>query len=140
MPFDIKIKNPLGSIKDFAEIAANLGIEKAQEAMAQVNLLLKLLQSAGYAVGGLNIELCIPPKITVNLKTTPALKEEKLAQIVEEHNGEKVIVAVVASLIQANKLRGSITVETLALDGIEIVMTTTPNITLQWKDRSTLAA
>jgi len=49
--------------------------------------------------------------------------------------GQTAITAVVASLIQANKLRSSVTVETLELEGIEIILTTTPNITLQWADK-----
>jgi len=38
-------------------------------------------------------------------------------------------------LIQANKLRGSVTVETLELEGIQIILAPAPNITLQWKDK-----
>jgi hypothetical protein len=140
MAFEMKIKNPLGTLKDAAEIAANIGLEKTQEVMTQINSLLKALQSAGYGVDSLDVELNLPPKVTVKLKTTPALKEEKLTEILRDHPDEKVIVGVIASLIQANKLRASITVETLALEGVEITLTASPNITLQWKDRAALAA
>jgi hypothetical protein len=111
-------------------------MEKTQEVLGQINLLLQLLQSAGYGVANLDIELNLPPKVTMKLKTGPAVKEEKLGQILLDHAGQTAITAVVASLIQANKLRSSVTVETLELEGIEIILTTTPNITLQWADKN----
>jgi hypothetical protein len=137
MPFDAmsKLKNPVSTLKEATETIANVGMEKTQELLGQMNLLLQLLQSAGYGVASLDIELSLPPKVTVKLKTGPAVKEEKLSEILRDHADQRVITTVVASLIQANKLRGSVTVETLELEGIEIILTTTPNIALQWKDK-----
>jgi hypothetical protein len=137
MPFDAmsKLKNPVSTLKEATETIANVGMEKTQELLGQMNLLLQLLQSAGYGVASLDIELSLPPKVTVKLKTGPAVKEEKLSEILRDHSDQRVITTVVASLIQANKLRGSVTVETLELEGIEIILTTTPNIALQWKDK-----
>jgi len=125
----------VGTLKEATETLANVGMEKTQELLGQINLLLQLLQSAGYGVASLDIELSLPPKVTAKLKTGPAVKEEKLGEILRDHADQRVIAAVVASLIQANKLRASVTVETLELEGIEIILTTTPNISLQWKDR-----
>lgn len=137
MPFDAinKLKNSASSLHDATEALASLGMEKTREVLAQVNLLLQLLQSAGYGIGSLDIELSLPPKVTIKLKTGPAVKEEKLDTILREQADRKVVTAIVASLIQANRLRGSITVETLELEGLEIILATTPNITMQWKDK-----
>ena len=138
MPFDAMNKlrsNPMGTLQDATDTLANLGLEKTREALAQLNLLLQLLQSAGYGVGSLEIELSLPPKITMRLKTSLAVREDKLTAILSEHTDKKVVMAVVASLIQANKLRDSITLETLEFEEVQIILTTTPNITLQWKDR-----
>jgi hypothetical protein len=140
MPFDAmsKFKNPASAFKDATETIANAAVQKAQELLAQMNLLLQLLQSAGYGVSSLDIELSIPPRITMKLKTGPVVKEEKLNEILRDYADQWAITAVVASLIQANKLRGSVTVETLELQGVEIILTTTPNISLQWKDKEQL--
>ena len=136
MQFDsIKFKNPMSALNQAVQVIGNVGMEKTQEVLGQINLLLQLLQSAGYGVANLDIELNLPPKVTMKLKTGPAVKEEKLSEILRDHADQRVITTVVASLIQANKLRGSVTVETLELEGIEIILTTTPNIALQWKDK-----
>jgi hypothetical protein len=152
MQFDAmnKIKNPMSVITGAKDSLANvdlatltevtgtvakLALEQSRKLLAEINLLLQLLQSAGYGVASLDVELNLPPKVTIKLQTGPAVKEEKLTEIVRDHADQKVVTTVVASLIQANKLRGSVTVDSLAMAGIEIVLTTTPNITLQWKDK-----
>lgn len=133
-PFS-RITIPTVSLADTVDAIAKAGLDKSHEVLAEINLLLQLLQTAGYGVASLDIELNIPPKATVKLKTSAAVSDEKLNDILS-HNNQGLVTVVVASLIQANKLRSSITVETLELDGIEIVLTTVPNITLQWKDKS----
>jgi len=136
MGFDLnKLKDSASSLKDATNVLANMGMEKAQEVLAEINLLLQLLQQAGYVVANLDFELNLPPKVTIKLKTGPAVKEEKLAPILRDYADKKVVTAVVGALIQANRLRSSVTVETLELAGVEIGLTTAPNITLQWKDK-----
>jgi hypothetical protein len=99
-------------------------------------LLLQLLQSAGYGIGSLEVELGVPPKVTIKLRTSPAVTEEKLAAILREHADKKVVSGVVALLIQANRLRDSVTVETLELGEVQIIVAAPPNITMQWTDRT----
>lgn len=134
MGFDLnKLKGPM---QEATETLASLGAEKSREILLQANLLLQLLQSAGYGIGSLEIELGVPPKITIRLRTGPAVKEEKLAAILREQADKKVITGIVASLIQANRLRDSVTVETLELGEVQIILAATPNITMQWSDRT----
>ncbi len=135
MPFDVLSKGKLTALKDAADTLVILGMEKAQEVLAEINLLLELLQTAGYGVGSLDFELTLPPRVTIKLKTGPAVKEEKLSAILHDHADKKVVTTIVASLIQANRLRSSVTVETLELSEVQIMLTTSPNITLQWKDK-----
>jgi len=138
MAFDLR--SSVGVLQGGTETLASLGMEKGRETLAQANLLLQLLQSAGYGVSGLDVELGLSPKITIRLKTSPAVKEEKLNAILRERADKKLVTAITASLIQANKLRGSVTVETLELEEIQIVLSTPPNITLQWKDKTDAGA
>jgi hypothetical protein len=46
--------------------------------MNQANLLLHLLQDTGYQVGDLDLELGVPPTISVTLKTGPTMSDSKL--------------------------------------------------------------
>jgi hypothetical protein len=111
-----------------------LAAEKSREVLLEANLLLQLLQSAGYGIGSLEVEVGVPPKITIKLRTGPAVTEQKLAAILREHADKKVITGIVALLIQSNRLRDSVTVETLELGEVQIIVAATPNITMQWTD------
>jgi hypothetical protein len=136
MQFDVmKLRNSVPTLTDAIGTIEHVGTEKTHEALAQINLLLQLLQSAGYGISALEVELTFPPKVSVTLTAGPAVKEEKLNEILRDHAGQTVITMVIASLVEANKLRGCVTVETLELESIEIAMTATPCVTLQWQDK-----
>ncbi|HTS35249.1 MAG TPA: hypothetical protein VMH04_06230 [Candidatus Solibacter sp.] len=126
----------LDPIKSFGSTVQDAATKQAQEVLAQINLLLKLLQSAGYSVGNFDFELGLPPKVTIKLKTGTLVNEEKLAEIVGENSDKSAIVAIVTALMQANKLRTQVTVDSLKMEDVEIVLATTPTITLQWTDRA----
>ncbi len=136
MAFDM-----LDKLKQAKETVADFGVEKTREALVELNLLLGLLQdSAGYEVSNLEIELSVPATVTIDLKATPALNEDKLSAILRDNQDKKMVTVIVASLIQANRLRSGVTVETLELKEIKIVLTTMPKVTLQWKEKGRAAA
>ncbi len=126
----------LGKLKEAKDSLAGLGLEKTQEVLGEINLLLTLLKDAGYEVNQLEIEVGVPPKVTINLMTGSGVSDEKLNAIFRENQDKKVLAAIVASLLQANKLRGSVEVETLELKDVKIVLTASPSITMQWKEKS----
>ncbi len=64
MAFDV-----MGTLKKTKDALVDLGAEKTQEVLSEVNLLLRLLQDAGYEVSQLEIELGVPPTVTIDLKT-----------------------------------------------------------------------
>jgi|ERR1700722_11591375 len=75
------VTETIANVKDITDTIANVAMEESQKVLGQINLLLQLLQSAGYGIATLDIELNVPPKVTVKLETGPAVKEEKLGEI-----------------------------------------------------------
>jgi hypothetical protein len=119
---------------------AELGAQKATDAVNQTNLLLKLLQDAGYQVGDLDVELGVPPTISISLKTGPLLSDAKLDAVYQANKDNDVVGLVLGALIQANKLRDMVKLETIELRDAKIVLKATPSITLHWKEKSTASA
>ena len=113
-----------------------VGLEKAQQALGEMNQTLKLLQAGGYRVNQLDLELGLPPTVTVDLRTSAALSESKLRAALPSNGGKDLASIIIGTLIEANKLRGSIDVDTLELQGAKIVLKTTPTVTLLWKDKT----
>jgi hypothetical protein len=133
MNFD-SITKGLGS--KVADQLADMGTKKATEAMNQANLLLKLLQDAGYQVGDLDLELGVPPTISISLKIGPMMSDSKLDAVYQANKENDVLALVLGALIQANKLRDMVKLETIELKDAKIVLKTTPSITLQWKEKA----
>ena len=129
----------LSKFKEVKEAVAEVSTGKTEELVANINLLLKLLQDAGYEICQLNIELSMPPVVTIDLKTDSGVDETKLNALSEANKDKQVVSTILASLAHANRLRHSIEVETLELLGAKIVLTTLPKISLQWKQKKAAA-
>jgi len=122
--------------KGVSSKVADLGTQKAAETLDQANLLLKLLQDAGYQVGEVDVELSVPPSISVTLKTGPMLSDSKLDSIYEANKGNDALALILSGLIQANKLRDKVKLETIELKDTKIVLKATPSISLHWKEKA----
>jgi len=129
----------LSKFKEVKDAVSEVGFGKADEIVTDVNLLLKLLQDAGYEIGQLNIELSVPPIVTIDLKTNTVVDEAKLTAISQANKDKQVVSTILASLAQANRLRHSVKVETLELLGAKVVLTALPKISLQWKQKAETA-
>jgi len=132
--------DPLGKLQKLKETALDLGAQKATEAMTQANHLLTLLQDAGYQVGELTIDLGVPPTITIELKPGPLMDDGKLDGIFQANKDNEVLALVLGSLMQANKLRDKIRLETIELKSTKIVLKTPPSISLHWKEKTIVNA
>jgi hypothetical protein len=118
----------------------DLGAQKAAETMSQANLLLHLLQDAGYQVSDFDLEFGVPPTISITLKTGPAMTDSKLDAVYQANKENDVLALVLGARIQANKLRDMIKLETIELKDAKIVLKATPSITLQWKEKAAASA
>ena len=126
--------------KTVSSKVADLGAQKATETLDQANLLLKLLQDAGYQVGDFDVDLGVPPAISITLKTGPMMSDGKLDSIFQANKGNDVLALVLGGLIQANKLRDKVKLETIELKDTKIVLKATPSISLHWKEKSAASA
>jgi hypothetical protein len=123
----------IANLKKVGTTVAGVGIQKAQEGMSQVNLLLRQLQDAGYEIGEMEAQLSVPPEITVQLKTGPTLTDGKLQAAFQANQDNEFVAGILGALVQANKLRDSVNVDTIELAGARVVVKLPPSITLEWK-------
>jgi hypothetical protein len=132
--------DPMAKLQGLKEKAADLGTQKATEAMSQANQLLRLLQDAGYKVGELEVEVGIPPTITIDLKPGPLTNDSKLDRVFQANKDNDVLALVLGTLIQANKLRDMVKLDTIELNDAKIVLKTSPSISLHWKEKANAGA
>ena len=127
--------DPMAKFKELKSTVADVGIQKGQEVLGEVNLLLKQLQDAGYEVSEMEAQLSVPPEITIHVKTGPMVSDSKLLAASQANQNNDVVGLILGSLVQANKLRDSVNVDTIELKGARIVLKASPSITLEWKEK-----
>jgi hypothetical protein len=132
--------NPMDRLREVKEMALDVGAKQGAEIMKQTNQLLTLLQDAGYQVGELNVDLGVPPTVTVELKAGPLVNYSKLDTIYQANKDNDVLAMILGALIQANKLRDMVKLETIELKGTKLVLKTPPSISLQWKEKAAASA
>ena len=132
--------NPMDKLQKVKEMALEAGAKQGAEAMSQVNQLLTLLQDAGYQVGELTVDLGVPPTITVDLKAGPLMSDGKLEGIYQANKENDVLAMILGALIQANKLRDMVKLESIELKGAKLVVKTPPSISLHWKEKTAATA
>jgi len=126
----------LNKMKSLTNTASDLATQKTVQLLSDLNLVLGLLPDAGYEVGEMEVELGITPKVTIALKLGQAANEARLKTILDKVDNA-MLAAIITSLIQAGKLQDSVSVETLELKDVKVVLTATPNVSLQWKQKVT---
>jgi|SRR5215467_6832302 len=137
MNFDSVTKGLGGKVMEKVE---ELGAQKVAETMSQANLLLKLLQDAGYQVGDLEMELAAPPKVKITLKTGTMMSDSKLDAVYQANKGNDMLALILRALIQANKLRDMVKLDTIELKDAKIGLETPPSITLHWQEKAAAGA
>jgi hypothetical protein len=128
--------NPMEKLQKAKEAAFHFGAQQAVEVMNQTNQLLTLLQEAGYQVGELTVDLAVAPTVAIDLKTGPLMSDSKLDGVFQANKDKDVPAVVLGALIQANKLRDMVKLETIELKGAKLVLKTPPSISLHWKEKT----
>ncbi len=131
----------LGSMmKDVGGKIADQVSQKAAETMNDANKLLALLQEAGYKVTEFEVELKATPKMTISLTTDAMVSDSKLESIIQANKENEVITLVFSALVQANKLRGKVSLNTIELKSAKIALEALPSVSLQWKEKAAATA
>ena len=126
----------LNKMKGLKDTVSDLATQKTVQLLSDLNLVLGMLPDAGYEVAEMEVELGITPKVTIDLKLGRGTNEARLKTILDKVDNA-MLAAIIASLIQASKLQDAVSVETLELQDVKVILTATPNVSLQWKQKAT---
>jgi hypothetical protein len=130
MPFD------MNKLKVGKDMVADLATQKTIQLLSDLNLVLGMLPDTGYEVGEMEVELGLTPKVILGLKLGRAPNEARLKMILETVDNA-LLAEIVKALMQASKLQGAVSVETLELKDVKVVLSTPPHVALQWKQKVT---
>ncbi|MBK7690763.1 MAG: hypothetical protein IPK62_13795 [Bacteroidetes bacterium] len=141
--------NLIDAVKDkYAEISENIssllntdvvaslkdyGIEKINEVWTQLENSTEVFGKTGYSITAININVAIPPVITINLDQVENISDEVEEQLLKENKDKAILYPILVALFKANAIQKSINSVQYKFSGISIAMGITPSIEMKFK-------
>lgn len=141
--------NLIDAVKDkYAEISENIssllttdvvaslkdyGIEKINEVWTQLENSTEVFGKTGYSITSININVAIPPVITINLDQVENISDEAEELLLKENKDKAILYPILVALFKANAIQKSINSVQYKFSGISIAMGITPSIEMKFK-------
>lgn len=116
----------LGGIKDY-------GLEKLNDAWAQIEGSAEVFQKTGYSITAIDINLAIPPTITLSLDQIENINDDAELALLEENKNKTILYPILVALFKANAVQKSINSVQYKFSGLTIGLGLTPNIDMKFK-------
>ena len=116
----------VASLKDY-------GIEKINEVWTQIENSSEVFGQTGYSITAININVAIPPVITINLDQVENISDETEEQLLKENKDKAILYPILVALFKANAIQKSINSVQYKFAGISIAMGITPSIEMKFK-------
>ena len=116
----------VASLKDY-------GIEKINELWTQLENSTDVFGKTGYSITAININVAIPPVITINLDQVENISDEVEEQLLKENKDKAILYPILVALFKANAIQKSINSVQYKFSGISIAMGITPSIEMKFK-------
>ena len=128
-----KVKD-VKDLKDLRTAVAQAGTETTLQLMSDMNLVLGSLPDAGFEVSAVQVDMGLAPRVTISVKLGAAVNEARMKSLQEKTNNA-MLTGILKGLVQANAMRDAVSLETLALEDIEVEMTMPPKVSMHWRQR-----
>jgi hypothetical protein len=108
---------------------ADAGVAKTREILALLDAALPLLNEAGCAPSGVEVEIGLPPKVVASFATTE-VSEEAIARITAENPDKKLACAILKALAKGVRLQKVLEVGRFRASTLEIEIGLAPCLKL----------
>jgi len=93
-----------------ASRALDASLEHVSERIADLNAILPIVRSAGYALTDVSVEIGLTPKLVASFHVTEALTDEETDKVVDAHQDSKLAVMLIRALHRAATLQRGISI------------------------------
>ena len=130
-----KVDQAKGLIDSAAEKISEIKDAGSEKLDAYVDELLQgvpLIEEAGFEVSGINIDLGIPPDISVSFSKHHEVSAEKIGEIMAANPDKSVLNMVLKGLQTAVNLQTKITMNKFTFSGVSIKLGIPPSVSLNY--------
>ncbi len=118
-------KEVIDNLKDY-------GIEKVNEAWTQIESSTEVFARTGYSITAININVAIPPTITLSLDQTENISDEEEEKLLEENKDKTIVYPILVALFKANAIQKSINSVQYKFSGLSIGFGLSPSIDMKF--------
>ncbi len=119
-------KEVIDNLKDY-------GIEKVNEAWTQIESSTEVFARTGYSITAININVAIPPTITLSLDQTENITDEEEEKLLNENKDKTFVYSILVALFKANAIQKSINSVQYKFSGLSIGLGLSPSIDMKFK-------
>lgn len=119
-------KEVIDNLKDY-------GIEKVNEAWTQIESSTEVFARTGYSITAININVAIPPTITLSLDQTENITDEEEEKLLNENKDKTFVYSILVALFKANAIQKSMNSVQYKFSGLSIGLGLSPSIDMKFK-------
>ena len=128
-----KASDAAGALSDKVNSLKEAGTDKIKSYMDEISHGLPLIEEAGFKVDGINIDLGLPPDISIGFSKTSEVSTETIQVLIEKNQDKKLLCLILNALHSANSLQSKITMDKFLFGGVSIKLGLPPEISLKYK-------
>lgn len=117
---------------DVVEKMNEYGLDKLNEAWNQIDGATEILKQTGYILTGINVNLGIPPTITLSLDQDENIDDDAEERLLEENKDKTFLYPILVALFKANAFQKSMKTKKYKFSGIHVGLTLPPSIVLRF--------
>lgn len=117
------------------EVIDNLteySLEKVNNAWSQIEASTEVFARTGYSITAININVAIPPTISLSLDQTENISDEEEEKLLEENKDKTIIYPILIALFKANAIQKSINSVQYKFTGLTIGLGLSPSIDMKF--------
>lgn len=117
------------------EVIDNLteySLEKVNNAWSQIEASTEVFARTGYSITAININVAIPPSISLSLDQTDNISDEEEEKLLEENKDKTIIYPILIALFKANAIQKSINSVQYKFTGLTIGLGLSPSIDMKF--------
>jgi|LakMenEpi03Aug12_release.lakeMendotaPanAssembly.Ray.scaffolds.fasta_scaffold297574_2 hypothetical protein len=118
-------KEVIDNLKDY-------GIEKVNDAWTQIESSTEVFARTGYSITAININVAIPPTITLSLDQTENNTDEEEEKLLNENKDKTFVYSILVALFKANAIQKSINSVQYKFSGLSIGLGLSPSIDMKF--------
>jgi hypothetical protein len=119
--------------KEVVDNLKDYGIEKVNEAWTQIESSTEVFARTGYSITAININVAIPPTITLSLDQTENITDEEEEKLLNENKDKTFVYSILVALFKANAIQKSINSVQYKFSGLSIGLGLSPSIDMKFK-------